>query len=364
LRFAKAIVKLLKMSAPDKLRDFALRIPKVELHVHLEGTMQPATLLRLAKRRGVELPAGDEAGLHDWFRFRDFDHFVNVYLTCSKCVKEPEDFQTLVRDFMAEQARQNVRHSEVHFTIATHVQFGRNAQEIAHALWEAMEEGEKRHGVRMRLIPDMVRDVGPKWGEVTLRWAVENRGRGVVALGLTGREAIHDNEPFRAHFRQAAQEGLHCVAHAGEHAGPASVRSALDVARAERIGHGVRSIEDPGLIAELVRRRVPLEVCVTSNVCLGVAPTVGEHPVDRLRRAGVALSINSDDPPMFNTTLSEEYFRLHEAFGYDAETLGRFALAALEQSFLPAAEKDRLGGEFRGEIAALGGEILGRPLAV
>jgi adenosine deaminase len=352
------------MSGPEQLREFALRIPKAELHVHLEGSMQPATLLRLARKHGVDLPASDEAGLHEWFRFRDFDHFVNVYLTCSKCVQEPEDFQLLVRDFMAEQARQNVRYSEVHFTIATHVQYGRNAQEIGHALWEAMEEGEKRHGVRMRLIPDMVRDVGPKLGEVTLAWAVGGRQRGCVALGLTGREAVHGNEPFRDHFRLAAQEGLHCVAHAGEHAGPESVRSVLDVARAERIGHGVRSIEDPSLVAELAERGVPLEVCPTSNVFLGVAPSVADHPFDRLRRAGVRLSINSDDPPMFNTTLSEEYRRLSEAFGYGAEALAGFALASLEHSFLPAEEKHRMTAEFVAEIDALGREIFGRAIAV
>jgi adenosine deaminase len=312
----------------------------------------------------VELPARDEAGLHEWFRFSDFDHFVDVYLTCSRCVKEPEDFQLLVRDFMAEQARQNVRYSEVHFTIATHVQYGRNAQEIGQALWEAMEEGEKRHGVRMRLIPDMVRDVGPKWGEVTLAWAVEGRERGCVALGLTGREAIYDNEPFRSHFRLAAQEGLHCVAHAGEHAGPASVRSALDVARAERIGHGVRSIEDASLVAELAERGIPLEVCATSNVFLGVAPTLAEHPFDRLHRAGVRLSINSDDPPMFNTTLTDEYRRLAEAFGYGPEALAGFALASLDHSFLPADDKHRLTGEFVDQIDGLGREIFGRGIAV
>ena len=131
-------------AADPDLRQFLLRIPKVELHVHLEGSMLPATLLRLARRHGVELPASDEAGLREWFRFRDFDHFVEIYLTCSRCVKEPEDFQLLVRDFMAEQARQNVVYSEVHFTIATHIAYGRNGQEIQHAIWEAIEEGERR----------------------------------------------------------------------------------------------------------------------------------------------------------------------------------------------------------------------------
>jgi adenosine deaminase len=227
-----------------------------------------------------------------------------------------------------------------------------------------MAECEKRHGVRMRLIPDMVRDVGPKWGEVTLRWAVEGRRRGCIALGLTGREAIHGNEPFREHFRLAAQEGLHCVAHAGEHAGPESVRSALDAARAERIGHGVRAIEDPGLVAELAKRGVPLEICPTSNVFLGVAPDVERHPFDRLHRAGVRVSINSDDPPMFNTTLSDEYHRVAAAFGYGPEVLAGFALASIEHSFLPAEDKHRMASEAVAQIDALGREIFGHGIAV
>jgi adenosine deaminase len=341
------------------LEAFVARMPKVELHVHLEGTIQPATLLRLARRRGVDLPASDEASLREWFRFRDFDHFVQIYLTTSRCVQEPEDFQLVVADFLAEQARQNVLYSEVHFTIATHIAYGRNGGEIRQALWEAMVEGEKRHGVRMRLIPDMVRDVGPRMGDVTLAWAVEGRAQGAVALGLTGREAVHANEPFREHFRLAGQEGLRRHAHAGEHAGPESVRSALAVCGAERIGHGARSIEDPLLVAELARTRVPLEMCPSSNVCLGVAADYGSHPFDRLHRAGVELSVNSDDPPMFDTTLTREYLNLQRAFGYDAAQLAGFALAGVRHSFLSGEEKRRLEEEFRRQFASLGQELLG-----
>ena len=344
------------------LEEFVRRMPKVELHVHLEGTMQPATLLALARRHGVELPARDEAGLREWFRFRDFDHFVTIYLTCSSCVQQPEDFQRLVRDFMAEQQRQNVLWSEVHFTIATHVLNGRNGGEIRQALWEAIREGEPGHGIGVRLIPDMVRDVGPKAAEITLGWALEGRHQGVVALGLTGREALYGNDPFRAHFRDAEAEGLHRVAHAGEHAGPVSVRSALEVCHPERIGHGVRAIEDPELVAELAERRMPLEVCPTSNVCLGVAPSIEEHPFDRLRSAGVAVSVNSDDPPMFGTTLTDEYLRLQKAFGYDARDLSGLALAGLEHSFLEPGEKEKLRGEFKRQFAALGSELLGAPV--
>lgn len=342
-------------------REFLLGMPKAELHVHLEGTMRPATLLRLARRRGVDLPAHDEAGLREWFRFRDFAHFVQVYLTCSACLRDPEDFQLLVDDFLAGQARQNVRWSEVHFTIETHVWNGANGPEVLQAVEEAIAAGERRHGVGMRLIFDIIRDVGPRRGETTVEMAIEAHRRGLVlALGLTGFEATQPNEPFREHFRAAAEAGLRCVAHAGEHAGPESIRSAIEVCRAERIGHGVRAVEDPGLVEELARKAVPLEVCPSSNVCLGVFPEMRQHSFDRLYRSGCAVSINSDDPSMFDTTLTSEYERLAAAFQYSDEELAGFALAGLRHSFLGERDKARLEGEFRREIAELGERHLGR----
>ncbi|HEV3457940.1 MAG TPA: adenosine deaminase, partial [Thermoanaerobaculia bacterium] len=176
---------------------FLLRMPKVELHVHLEGAMRPSVLIELARRNGVELPAADEAGLKRWFRFRDFEHFVDVYLTCSRSLRDPEDFKLLASDFLAEQALQNVIYSEVHFTISTHLANGVNGAEVLDALAEAIASGERRFGVMMRLIPDVVRNVGPAAADQTLEWALQGRDRGVVALGLSGNEARFSNEPFR-----------------------------------------------------------------------------------------------------------------------------------------------------------------------
>lgn len=344
------------------LADFLLRMPKAELHVHLEGSIQPATLLALARRHGVELPARDEAGLADWFRFRDFDHFVEVYLTVSSCLRDAEDFHRLALDFLAEQARQNVVYSEAHFTIATHLAAGADGEAVAAALWQAIEEGERRLGVRLRLIPDIVRNV-PAGADATLEWALANRHRGVVALGLSGIEAGWPNEPFRPHFAEAERQGLHRVAHAGEHAGPESIRSVLDVCHAERIGHGVRAVEDPELVAELARRLVPCEVCPTSNLRLGVFASYAEHSFDRLRRAGVPVTVSSDDPPFFSTTLTAEYQALADTFGYGADELAGLALAAVRQSFLPDDEKVRLAADFRRQTAALGAELLGASVA-
>jgi aminodeoxyfutalosine deaminase len=342
---------------------FLLRLPKIELHVHLEGAMRPAVLLELARRNGIDLPAQDEAGLKRWFRFTDFEHFVQVYLACSRALRTPEDFQLLALDFLTEQAYQNVSYSEVHFTISTHLANGVNGGEVLDALAVAIEEGERRHGVTLRLIPDIVRNVGAEPADRTLEWALAGRKRGVVAaLGLSGSERLYPNEPFREHFAVAKREGLHRVAHAGEHAGPESIRSALQVCDAERIGHGVRAVEDPTLIEELRAAQIPLEVCPSSNVCLGVAPDLAEHPFDRLYRSGLALSVNSDDPAFFNTNLTLEYLRLHQTFGYSAAELAGLSLAALRQSFLPEPERLTLEESFRQQLDSLGRELLGGPI--
>lgn len=342
---------------------FVLRIPKIELHVHLEGAIRPAVLLELARRNGVALPAADEAGLKRWFRFRDFEHFVQVYLTCSRALRQPEDFHLLALDFLTEQAMQNVVYSEVHFTISTHLTnlggLGGDGEGIRQALEEAVREAERRHGVTARWIPDIVRNVGVEPADRTLEWALAGREQGVVALGLSGSEARFGCEPFREHFETARREGLHRVAHAGEHAGPDSVRAVLDVCAPERIGHGVRASEGPALVADLAARGIPLEVCPASNVRLGVYPSLADHPFDRLRRAGAAVTANTDDPALFGTSLTREYLDLARTFGYGPADLAGLSLAALRASFLPAERKSALEADFRRRFAELGESLLG-----
>lgn len=346
------------------LEAFIARMPKVELHVHLEGSIPPPTLLALARRHGLEPPAETPEGIRQWLRFRDFDDFVRIYLVCSGYLRDGEDFYLLARDFLAEQARQNILYTEAHFTISTHVANGVAGDEIREALEVARREGEESYGVRLRLIPDIVRNAPPERADVTLEWALGGQERGlVVALGLSGKEVGYPNEPFRDHFEAAARAGLHRVAHAGEHGGPDSVRSVLEICGAERIGHGVRAWEDPALVEELRRRRLPLEICPTSNVCLGVVRRLEDHPFDRLYRAGLEVTVNSDDPAFFDTSLTREYLRLHRAFGYDPGELAGLGLAALRHAFLPEGERNALEGEFRRQFALLGEELLEAPVA-
>ena len=336
---------------------FLLRMPKVELHVHLEGTFRPATLLHLAKKNGVALPADDEGGIRRWFRFRDFEQFIDIYITCSRCLREPEDFRLLAMDFLAEQAVQNVLWSEVHFTISTHVWNGGKGDEILGALEEAIAEGRRRWGVGMALVPDIVRNLGTDRADATLRWAVDHKHRGVVALGIGGMEQGFSNQPYASHFAAARAEGLHTVAHAGEHGGPESIRSALEHCRAERIDHGIRAVDDPALLDELARLGVALDVCPSSNVALGAVASLEAHPLPALRAAGVAVTINSDDPPLFATSLTREYLLLHRAYGWSLEELAALSLGALEHAFLPEDERAIVARRFRTELAALGATL-------
>jgi adenosine deaminase len=338
-------------------------MPKAELHVHLEGSIQPQTLLELARRRRIRLPADDPQGLRQWFRFRDFEHFVDIYLTCCRCLRDPEDFQLVTDQLLAEQQRQNVLYTEIHFTIGTHLQNGVNGDEVAAALHETLVRAEQRRGVIARLIPDIVRDVAVARADQTLGWALDGRRLGVVALGLSGIEST-PSEPFREHFQVAAEEGLHRVAHAGEHQGPSSIRSVLDVCSAERIGHGIRAVDDAALVEELAATGIPLEVSPTSNVALKAVADLSQHPFRALEQAGVEVTVNSDDPALFGTTLEEEYLRLAEAFDYGPAELATFSWSALRHAFLEPAERELLEQRFSERFAELGASIEGPRVVV
>ncbi len=341
------------MSQPNDLDHLVRLLPKVELHVHLEGSIRPETLLALAQRRRVSLPADDAEGVRRWFQFESFEHFVDIYLTCCRCLRDPEDFQLVAEQFLTDQARQNVLYTEIHFTIGTHLANGANGSEVAEALYETLCDVERKQGVKARLIPDIVRNTGVEWADQTLQWALAARDLGVVALGLSGFEEIPDDD-FHEHFRVAAEEGLRRVAHAGEHKGPETIRSALDICGAERIGHGIRAIEDPELVARLRDEEVALEVCPSSNVRLGAVDDLASHPFDLLESAGVQVTINSDDPPFFETTLSDEYLRLAQTFGYDIEKLAEFSRRALRFAFLDPETRTWLEREYDDRLEELG----------
>jgi adenosine deaminase len=331
---------------------FIRRTPKVELHVHLEGSILPETLLALARRNGISLPADDVEGLQQWYWFTEFKHFIEIYLTISACICSPEDIELIARDFLRNQAAQNIFYSEITYTPYTHFSTNRRIpfDEQLDALTRARAWAEKELGVRCGWIFDVVRNVRPIEHSLTVaEWAIGAKARGVVGFGLGGLEPGNPPELFVEAFDLARAGGLASVPHAGEVAGAESVRGAIEALGAQRIGHGVRCLEDPSLVEVLRQRKIPLEVCPTSNVCLGVAPSLAEHPLLELMDRGLYVTINSDDPPMFNTTLTDEYLRVANAFDFDRRQIEGLILNALHASLLPAAEQFRMETEFREE---------------
>jgi aminodeoxyfutalosine deaminase len=337
-------------------------MPKVELHVHLEGSIRPATLLRLARRNGIRLPAEDLEGVRAFYRFTDFDHFLRVYFTISGCLQTPEDFSLIAYEFGHDMARQNVRYAEVTFTPHTNVtNTGLPFEEILAALNDGRARARADFGVEMAWILDIVRGM-PETQKQVATWAASAQDQGVVGLGLGGPERGNPPEDYVEAFLLAREAGLHSVPHAGEIAGPESVWSALRLLGAERLGHGVRSIEDPALVEHLRVQQIPLEVCPSSNVRLGVYSSYEEHPIRRLWDLGLYVTVNSDDPPMFNTDLVGEYRVLAQQMGFGVQELARLSLAALAASFLPADRKGELEGAFRAGFADLGIGGRGEPL--
>jgi adenosine deaminase len=311
-------------------------LPKAELHVHLEGSLLPELALRLAERRGVRLP-GDERGvegLREAYVFRNFGDFLKVYVALSRTLAQAEDFCDAVVGVAANLARQHVRYAEMTFTPLTHVARGVDADAMLDGLAEGRRRAREQHGVELAWVFDIVRSL-PEQAEPTLALALRERTRGVVALGVGGPEGPRwPNEPLAPAFMRAKAEGLRRVPHAGEQDGPASLRSTLALFDPDRIGHGVRCIEDAALLDELVRRGIPLEVCPTSNLALGVAPSLAAHPLPALRAAGVRVSLGSDDPPLFGTSLLDEYLRCAAAFGWTRADVLALADAAIEHSFM------------------------------
>lgn len=306
-------------------------MPKVELHVHLEGSIRPETVLELARRNSVSLPYDTVEGLKEWYQFKDFEHFVEIYVAVSKCIRTPEDVEFIAKEFLVGQHAQNIHHTDVTYTASTIAKYcGIPWDEQIDALERAMTWGNSELGVTMSLILDIVRGDSPEEGMKTAEMAVSGMNRGVGALGLAGVEGRNTAEPYTESYAFARSNGLPVIPHAGETQGAFSVREALDVISPTRIGHGVRCLEDPDLVKDLVEKGVVLEVCPSSNVCLGGVSRLEDHPLPILIASGLTVTINSDDPPMFNTTLSEEFARCSEVFGFSEGELKGFAKTAAE----------------------------------
>jgi aminodeoxyfutalosine deaminase len=335
------------------IQEFIRLMPKVELHVHLEGSINPATLLLLAKRNNVPLPAQTIEELQDWYTFSGFPHFIEIYMAICNCIRTPQDLELIVTEFLKDRAGQNIRYSEVIFTPFTHMKNLPLDDQLS-SINKVRKQAETDLGVRINLTPDMSREWRPiEDSYIIADWAVKNRNNGIVSLGLGGPEVDNPPELYEATFQRIQKSGLPATPHAGETEGPASIWGALKSLKAVRIGHGVRCLEDPALVAYLREKQIPLEVCPSSNVCLGVAPSMKGHPLSKLMAEGLFVTINSDDPPMFNTTLTDEYLRITETFGFQIPQIKKFIFNGIQASLLPETEKHKLMSEYSEEFEIL-----------
>jgi aminodeoxyfutalosine deaminase len=328
------------------------RLPKAELHVHLEGSMPPETLLELGARHGIQDVPKTLEDVRRFFDFRDFAHFIEVYITIVKVLREGADFSALAYGKGAELARHNVRYAEVFFTPPLHTDRGIPADEIFSGLEDGRQRALKDHGVEMVWMADIPGERGVAGAEQTLRELLDHRPPGFVAFGLGGPEIGIPRPQFAPYFEAAIAEGYHSIPHAGETTGARTIWDALEYLHAERIGHGTSLMEDASLVGYVVREQVPIDVSVTSNLCTKAAPSLAAHPLPRMVAAGVNVTVNTDDPPMFNTNMSAEYRIARDLIG--GEALLRAARAGFENSLLPEGRKLAYLKEFDEVAATLG----------
>jgi aminodeoxyfutalosine deaminase len=314
---------------------FILSLPKAELHIHLEGSINPKTLLELKHRHGKD---GTLTEVEQLYRYEDFTGFLMAFKAVTEDLQTPEDYELITYRLMEKLKADNVLHAEVYVSVGVCLWRKQDFDAIFRGLERSRLRGERDFGVSLLWIFDAVRHFGPVEAQHVAELAVRNKGQSAVGFGIGGDERRAGPELFRDVYAYAAENGLRLTAHAGETAGPESVWGALNL-RAERIGHGLTACQDTELVEELAIRQVPIEICLTSNLRTGCCRTIAEHPVRNYFDQGVMITLNTDDPAMFGTSLSGEYQLAQDAFGFTDEHLRELARNSFEAAFLPEEKK-------------------------
>ncbi|WP_203884841.1 adenosine deaminase [Planotetraspora kaengkrachanensis] len=328
------------------MRDLRL-LPKAHLHVHLESTIRWETLAEIGAANGVAVPSRGDGGTP--LAFDGFRQFADHNSLVRDCLRRPEDFRRIAVEFCEDEAAQGTAYAEVTFTAASHGERLGDLEMPLEAVLDGLAEGQAAHGVQCRVLLDHSRRRSVERARRTVELAA--RHPAVAGVGVAGEES-HPLAPFAEVFAAAGDAGLHVVHHAGETCGAASVREAIGPGGAERLGHGIRVLDDAELVAEVRDRAIPLEVCPSSNVALGIAGSLAAHPLPRLRDAGLVVTLNTDIPSIAGTTLTQEYARVRDAFGYGDEVMAEFARASIAASFAPEETKARLTGRVDDWLAA------------
>ena len=330
---------------------FIASLPKAELHLHLEGAVDPPTLAELSRRHNTPLPtennryntagSGDplsEQDVRKLYSYKDFSGFMMAFKAVTERLRNPEDYELVTYRLMQKLAQQNVVHAEVYVSVGVVHWRGQEFEPLFEGLESGRRRGERDFGVSLLWIFDAVRHFGVKAAERVFDLAARLQHRNVVGIGIGGIEQEASAESFKQAYKKAAAEGLRLTAHAGETMGPESVWAALNIG-AERIGHGLSIPRDPELIEVMAQKQVPVEVCISSNLRTGVCAQLSQHPVRTLFDHGLMVTLNTDDPEMFQTSLSKEYELARKGFGFSEDHMRELARNSFEASFLPAAKK-------------------------
>ncbi|TDO52419.1 aminodeoxyfutalosine deaminase [Kribbella sp. VKM Ac-2527] len=333
-------------------REFLAGLPKAELHVHHVGSASPRIVAELAARHPESPVPTDPAAVAEYFTFTDFAKFIEIYLTVVDLIKTPEDVRLLTYEIAREMAAQNIRYSELTVTPHTSGLRGIAAEAFCEAIEDARTAAEKELGITLRWIFDIPGESGLPAAEETLRIATKIRPDGLVGFGLGGPEVGVPRPQFAPYFEAALAAGLHSVPHAGETTGPETIWDALRVLKAERIGHGTSAMQDPALVDYLATHRIPLEVSPTSNIATQAVPSYAEHPLPAMVDAGLVVTINSDDPPMFGTDLTNEYVVASELLGLDEQGAAELARTAVRVSFAEDSVKNAVIAEIDAYVKA------------
>ncbi len=322
------------------------RVPKVELHLHLEGAIPHDALWELIRKYGGDTTVPDLEALERKFRYRDFPHFIETWVWKNGFLREYEDFTLIAAAVARDLASQNIRYAEAFYSPSDFFRHGLETQKLT----EAIRAGLSRiPQTEIALVADLCRDRGPETAASQLDELGETRGMGVVGITIGGSEQDYPPEPFAKVYEQARGVGLRTSAHAGEAAGPESVWGAIRVLNVERIGHGTRAIEDERLLDYLAEKRIPLEVCPLSNVRTNVVASIDLHPVREFFERGLAVTINTDDPKMFGNSLAEEYHLLEQHLGFSRDETRALILEGIHASWLPEHRKRQLTEQFRSD---------------
>ena len=329
-------------------------MPKAELHVHLEGTISPESLWAMAERNHVALPVGTLAELRALYAFEGFEQFIELWLAMCACLRTPSDYEQMADGFLAECARQNVRYVEAHFTPYNHERFGFGGRRALDIVTRRLVASEAAGGPVARLITDIPSESVPQSGPFTAELLEAEANPLVVAIGLGGPEVGFPRTLVAPYFERARRAGYAAVAHAGETAGAEHVRQAVLELGARRIQHGVAAVEDDATLRLLAERGICCDVALSSNECLTVYRDLEAHPIRRLMSAGVPVTLGSDDPPFFGTSLNREYARAHDEVGLSLPELWRINLNGLRHALVDEATRDRLFRVFAEKGGALG----------